>query len=77
MVLLPFGTEEAHAVVVYDRNTKICVIVANSLEPLPDAVATARSLKADHVHIVAPPGAERYVMSIRVSEKSVAYELTI
>jgi hypothetical protein len=77
MPVISFGTSESYAHIVYDRENKLCVLVANDAAQLPDAVAVIRSLKADQIWIIAPKGSERFFGSLVEAQEYVLYELYI
>lgn len=74
MPIISFGDTEVYAHIVYDRPSRICVLIANDVEHLPDAVAVARTLKADHVLVIAPPEA---VQLLAESKEYKVYELHV
>jgi hypothetical protein len=53
---------------IYDRENKVCIIMATTVTPLPDAVAIVRSMKVDIVWIIAPRGANEYEHSIATTD---------
>lgn len=61
MTFIPVGEE---CLLIYDRKNRVCIIMASTVTPLPDALAIVRSMKADIVWIIAPEGAEQYEQSI-------------
>lgn len=70
-----FGGPEAHATIFYERSTKVCVIVANSIIHLVDAMPVARSLKADKIIVVAPPNAHNTLDELIPTSDLQVYEV--
>lgn len=74
MTSVSFGNNEEHAVVMYDRKTQVCVIVANSYEHLQDAIAVVNSLKAEKVIVIAPQGANLVYDQLTIDSLLEVYE---
>ena len=65
MTFIPVGEE---CLLIYDRKNKVCIIMATTVTPLPDALAIVRSMKPDIIWIIAPQGADEYEHSITLAD---------
>lgn len=54
MTTVQFGNSGSYATVLFDRDSKVCVLVANTDEHLSDALVVATSMKPDEIIIVLP-----------------------
>jgi hypothetical protein len=75
MTAIGFGDQDTFSVIFYDRKTQSYIIVANSVVFLPDAVAVAKSMKANRVFVIAPIGAHQVLNELMLSEDYTLYEL--
>lgn len=74
MTVVSFGDAGEHAVVMYDRKTLECVIVANSMKHIQDALAVVNSIKTKHTYIIAPHGLREEIMSVTICGERELYE---